>query len=95
MAFIAHPGIYTFSWSLNKLIEEEIDGIEVFHAKHDEIQIKKWFRKATIHRLLMSVGSDFHGETSRNPQMIGTIPYDENIVHSWMEQVIQREVLQY
>ena len=92
LAFIAHPGIYKFPWSLDALVEEGIDGIEVFYAKHDEIQTTDWIEKAKNHQLYMSVGSDFHGETSRNPQMIGTVPYDENAVHSWVTKLRQLEV---
>ncbi len=94
LAFLAHPGIYNFSWSLETLIEESIDGIEVFYAKHNKEQTTDWLEKATHHRLHMSVGSDFHGETSRNSQMIGTVPYDENTVHAWVEKLRRQEVTQ-
>ena len=89
LAFLAHPGIYTFPWSLDTLVEESIDGIEVFYAKHDKKQTKEWFDRATHHNLYMSVGSDFHGETSRNPRMIGTVPYNGNAVHAWVEKLRQ------
>lgn len=92
LAFLAHPGIYDFSWSLDALIGESIDGIEVFYAKHDREQTKEWLVKAVQHNLYMSVGSDFHGETSRNPRMVGTVPYDEIAVHSWAEKILKQEV---
>lgn len=93
MAILAHPGIYNFSWSLNTLIEESIDGIEVYYAKHSKQQTKEWFDIANNHNLYMSVGSDFHGETSRNKQMIGSVSYDENIVHACVEKIQRHEVI--
>ena len=93
LAFLAHPGIYNFSWSLETLIEESIDGIEVFYAKHNKKETNKWIDQATRHNLYMSVGSDFHGETSRCPQRIGSVPYDEDTVHRWAEKIQLQEVV--
>lgn len=83
-AFIAHPSVYTFHWSLKDLIAEGIDGIEVYYAKHTAHQVKIWKQIAEQLQLLMSTGSDFHGETSRNPQMIGSTPYDAKAVLHWL-----------
>lgn len=92
LAFIAHPGIYSFPWSVEMLVEEGIDGIEAFYSKHDADETSKWLERAEHYELFVSVGSDFHGENSRNPRMIGTVPYDASLVHSWLDRVSHKEV---
>jgi len=91
VAFLAHPGIYKFAWSLDVLIDEGVDGIEVFYAKHDKAETEKWLKRAIESGLATSIGSDFHGETSRNPQMIGTVRYDEKLVHPWLQLLLNKE----
>lgn len=83
-AFIAHPEIYDFSWSFHSLVQEGIDGVEAYYSKNCRETTAYWVKQAQEHRLLTSVGSDFHGETSRNPQMIGSVSYDVADVHQWI-----------
>lgn len=92
IAVVAHPGIYPFKWSLETLIAEGIDGIEAFYSKHELDQTAYWLQQAEHYQLLVSVGSDFHGETSRNPMMIGSVAYERSIVHPWVEALVQRGV---
>lgn len=90
LAFIAHPGIYSFEWSLDVLVQEGIDGIEAYYAKHDSVQTDYWAGQARNNNLLVSVGSDFHGETSRNPWMIGSVNYEAAHVHPWVEELMKK-----
>jgi len=92
LAFIAHPGIYSFEWSLDVLVQEGIDGIEAFYAKHAPVQTDYWAEQAKSRGLLVSVGSDFHGETSRNPMMIGSVDYKSELVHPWVEDLIRKGI---
>lgn len=74
-AFLAHPKLV----GDDKLVEEicmKVDGIEVFYPNHkpQDIQLYRGFAKRF--NLLVSGGSDFHGETSRFVGALGefTVP---------------------
>ncbi len=57
-----------------KIIEEHmlpyIDGIECWHARHDEKTIKHYFEFARKHGLMVTGGSDCH----QNPVRMGSLP---------------------
>ncbi|MDQ0163320.1 PHP domain-containing protein [Aeribacillus alveayuensis] len=79
LAFLAHPGIYSFPIAIKPLVANGLDGIEVFHSKHSESETKKWLEIACHYQLLISGGSDFHGPNSRNPYPIGSVKMDPPI----------------
>ena len=63
---LAHP----VSLELNKdelerkieyLVENGLDGIEVFHSNHREENVEEYLRLAEKYNLLISGGSDYHG----------------------------------
>ncbi len=92
MAFLAHPGIYSpDTWELETMIDEGIEGIEVYYTFHKETEVEKWKYLARRYDLMMSSGSDYHGPTSRNPRMVGSVPYDHSRVHGWMERLLPRK----
>lgn len=93
IAFLAHPGIYKFEFDYKEVLKEGIDGIEVFYALHDEETTQHWYNIAKQHNLYMSVGSDFHGFTSKNPQMIGSVPFEQEELMKWIPQVTNKKVL--
>lgn len=76
--FLAHPkhNIGFNEDILNKIIETGLDGIEVFSSYHNKDATDFYYQKAKQHNLLMSVGSDFHGESKPAIKM-GSIDYDE------------------
>jgi hypothetical protein len=65
-AVLAHPGQFD-SWELlEELIDEGLDGIEIFHPDHEFIHHCKSFSAALNHsRLILTGGSDFHGAYGR------------------------------
>ena len=82
-AFLAHPGVYSFPFDAKKLINDGLDGIEVYHSKHRPEQIRYWYRFAKKHKLFISGGSDHHGPYSRSPYPIGSIQLDEQALAYW------------
>lgn len=84
-AVIAHPYKYTRMRRRTNLTEEELysllhklinfnlDGIEVFYEEHSEKEIRKLFNFAQKHNLHIYGGSDFHKEG------------DQLICNKWME----------
>lgn len=65
LAVLAHPGknIGRNPELLQSIIASGIDGIEVYSSYHDSATIAFYDQQAENHRLLKSVGSDFHGKT--------------------------------
>jgi len=62
VSVIAHPGISDFDDNIPALIDSGLDGIEVFHSKHDEQLRKHYLEMAIKNNLLITGGSDCHGE---------------------------------
>ena len=88
VAFLAHPGIYSSNdWTLESMIDEGIDGVEVYYTFHEEREVEKWKYLARRYELMVSGGSDYHGPTTRNPRMIGSVPYESSMVHGWVQQL--------
>ena len=60
-AFIAHPHLMGSGNHVLKLLKKPFDGIECYYAKCPPDQERKWLRMAKEKNLLISGGSDFHG----------------------------------
>lgn len=86
-AFLAHPGIYSKPFSLGELFAAGLDGIEVWHPKHNAADVEYWGDPAERFGLKVSGGSDFHGPKSRNPFPIGSVEIPE-----WAETAVRKLV---
>jgi predicted metal-dependent phosphoesterase TrpH len=61
-AVLAHPGLYGNDNLVTDLIAHGLDGIEAYHSDHTLEQEKVYVDLAVKHRLIVTGGSDFHGE---------------------------------
>lgn len=59
---LAHPGTLISASYIALCIKEGIQGIEAFHSRHDGKQIAAFIEIAKRHNLLITGGSDCHGE---------------------------------
>lgn len=59
---LAHPGLYEEDHLIPELIEAGLMGIEAAHADHSAPMEEKYRRIAEEHRLIVTGGSDYHGE---------------------------------
>lgn len=66
---IAHPGLLENQGVINELINYGIMGIEVKHKDHSQAQIAYYIKLALDNNLLLTGGSDTHGE---NPLILGS-----------------------
>jgi len=72
LAFLAHPMLVrlkdheTVESRVRKLKDEGIDGIEVWYSSHTPAQEEKLARLASLLGLLVTGGSDFHGDNKPN-----------------------------
>ena len=69
---------------IEMLIENGLDGIEIYHPSHRMSDIDRLKHLAERHRLLVCGGSDFHGIDERHSK-VGSqrAPYD--IMSKWLE----------
>ncbi len=61
IACIAHPGVDVPDEIIMHLIKMGLDGIEVFHPKHIDAEIRHFENFAKHHNLVITGGSDCHG----------------------------------
>ncbi|TCN21218.1 PHP domain-containing protein [Mesobacillus foraminis] len=69
---LAHPGQYGNFEMVPALVETGLQGIEVWHPLHDEKHEEEARRLAIKHGLIMTGGSDFHGEYGEQPVQLGS-----------------------
>lgn len=62
VVILAHPGTLNRDHMIPGLARRGLDGIEVWHSKHDAQDVARYRGFAQLHGLLMTGGSDYHGE---------------------------------
>jgi len=62
LASIAHPGTTAIDSRIPALCEAGLDAIEVYHSDHDAAQVDHYSRIAQKATVLVTGGSDFHGD---------------------------------
>jgi predicted metal-dependent phosphoesterase TrpH len=76
---LAHPGTLNRDHLIPGWARRGLDGIEVWHSKHDAGDIARYQSYAKMHGLLMTGGSDYHGE--RTPSVtIGSVSVPETVL---------------
>lgn len=79
LAFLAHPGISGVDDRLPELLGLGFDGLECFHSRHSPAQTRMYLQMAVAHGLLISGGSDCHGENKGQP-LLGTVRVPDRFV---------------
>lgn len=90
VAIVAHPVFYSLDDEiLQWLIEDDLDGIEIYHRDHDEKAMERFLllaEKAKAHGkgdILYTGGSDFHDEKfGRNGEELGKtkLPFEQAVI---------------
>ena len=91
LAFLAHPYLYGFSESkvkkmIKELAEVGMDGLEAYHSTSSEYQTGTLRQYASQYGLLVSGGSDFHGDNKPYVDL-GTGRGSLKITHYIYEQI--------
>ncbi|MGI6307852.1 MAG: PHP domain-containing protein [Dethiobacteria bacterium] len=73
---LAHPGIYGEDRLIPGMVAEGLMGIEVFHPDHRSVDENNYLKIAQKHKLLVTGGSDYHGEGIGSAPAIGTVTID-------------------
>ena len=76
LSFVAHPGDDVDESHLLNYLKQGLDGVEIFHPKHSQQKVNELYQFAIRHGLLVSGGSDCHGNRKGN-EMLGlfNVPY--------------------
>ncbi len=72
IAVLAHPGIAHTDGAIPELVRAGLQGLEVWHSKHDESTVRKYLQMTERYKLLATGGSDCHGMTKQK-QLLGLI----------------------
>lgn len=69
---MAHPAIYKNEELIEELIPYGLDGIEIYHPKHSLENINLLEKIAKKNNLLITGGTDFHGDVDSKYIEIGS-----------------------
>jgi predicted metal-dependent phosphoesterase TrpH len=80
IAVLAHPGIQNLYCEIGPWIDIGLKGIEVYHPEHNKENILRYTELARKKGLIITGGSDFHGEKVKPGIRIGDWGVDEAAV---------------
>ncbi|TCK60819.1 PHP domain-containing protein [Seleniivibrio woodruffii] len=85
---IAHPGLYK-DREIEELITDGISCIEAYSTYHSSEQVQKYLDIARKHNLLVTAGSDFHGDRIKPGIHIGGHGCtDSSVIDPFIERVV-------
>ena len=73
IASLAHPGYRPQDEIIPELVDAGLTAIEVFHSSHDRTAEAHYLAIARQYRLLVTGGSDYHGEGVRRAEFFGVV----------------------
>ena len=71
LAVMAHPKLVTSDEYVVEMFAYDFDGMEVYHTKHNDDDVKRYKALATKHNLFITGGSDYHGIPGKAPDKFG------------------------
>ena len=74
---LAHPGLLKNTAIIDYCISKGINGLECVHSKHTKLQTKSFRKIAKKNKLLVTGGSDCHGELTNGELLLGQFHIDE------------------
>ncbi len=73
VASLAHPGLLKRDDLIPAMIQAGLTAVEAFHSDHDPATTAHYLTLAERHGILVSGGSDYHGENERRRAAFGTV----------------------
>lgn len=80
VAVFAHPGMAGCDAIIPSLVEEGLQGLEVYHPGHDTPVSRHYLKICRQHRLLATGGSDYHGSDHREHSLMGVVTVSYQVV---------------
>ena len=90
VAAMAHPGVTKRDDLPAALASAGLDAIEVWHSEHDEAQTEKYRALASEQGLLMTGGSDFHGDAAGRICGLGSVCMPRDAYDALMARIAER-----
>jgi predicted metal-dependent phosphoesterase TrpH len=78
MGILAHPGHWTSSAQIRRLVEAGLDGLETIHPSHDASLRGYYERLARGYDLAMTGGSDYHGRREDEESHFGSVGMNQS-----------------
>ena len=76
MPVLAHPGLIKDLSIIKELVDSKLQGLEVFHSKHNTDMIKLYISIAKQYNLIITGGSDCHGVLFNGQPILGSLNID-------------------
>jgi predicted metal-dependent phosphoesterase TrpH len=73
VASLAHPGLLKRDDLIPGMIDAGLAAVEAFHSEHDAATTEHYLSVADHHGILVSGGSDYHGERERRRGAFGSV----------------------
>jgi predicted metal-dependent phosphoesterase TrpH len=90
LAAMAHPGLTKRDALIPGLVAAGLDAIEVWHSEHDDRETARYRALAAEHGLLMTGGSDFHGDLADRVCRLGAIGVPDDAFDALMARLSAR-----
>lgn len=90
ISVLAHPGLIKSKVGIGRILDLGIDGIEVYHSKHDDDTVRYLLSVANARKLFITGGSDCHGIMLNNEPIIGNFSVDYKYVQILKEEINRR-----
>ena len=71
LAVMAHPKLVSSDEYVVEMLAYDFDGMEVYHTKHNDDDVKRYKALAKEHNLFITGGSDYHGIPGKVPDQFG------------------------
>ena len=71
LAVMAHPKLVCSDEYVVEMLAYDFDGMEVYHTKHNDDEVKRYKALAKEHNLFITGGSDYHGIPGKAPDQFG------------------------
>lgn len=71
LAVMAHPKLVSSDDYVVEMLSYDFDGMEVYHTKHNDDDVKRYKALAIKHNLFITGGSDYHGIPGKAPDKFG------------------------
>ncbi len=79
---LAHPGLIKDIHIIKELVDFNLQGLEVFHSKHNDDMIKLYYSIANQYNLIITGGSDCHGAIYNGQPLLGTLNISKKYLDS-------------
>ncbi len=99
VAVVAHPGLCYGGFGLKEvdlkaLTKDGLEGIEVYHSAQSNEQKISYLQIAKKFNLLITGGSDFHGQSHKEGSKIGSVVLDDKYVKKLKDYVMTKSFIE-